>query len=422
MGVARFMVQWVIALLLIMGRAGVGVPAAPQEPTHDFAAVDARALQTPASATTSISSLSAYLTADARDDREKARAIFRWITANIEYDTSREVGVIAPEIILAERRGVCYDYALLFEALAEAAGMKAELIIGHSKKFQPDAEQTGSWLNHAWNVVEIAGEWQLLDCCWGAGYLNEHRHFVRRFSPHYFLTPPDVFAYDHLPKHSRWQLREPPISKEQYLERVQVRPPFFDCGMSLVSHPWAVIETEKSVDVTIGAPDDILLIASLSRNGSELGGSYAFTQRGESGFVIHARFPSPGAYVLRVFARHKDGPGTEYAWALDYAVKAHSGERATDAFPKAYGSFMARNCRVDRALSRTLPAGRAAEFALTVPEAEDVIVATGGSYNHLRGEGARFAGNVPISPGPVVVYARFPGRRMYEGLLQYVGQ
>ena len=63
----------------------VNRPAVTRQ-TDDYTAIDQHALHTPKSAERTIASLAAYLTRPARNDREKARAIFRWITANIAYD------------------------------------------------------------------------------------------------------------------------------------------------------------------------------------------------------------------------------------------------------------------------------------------------------------------------------------------------
>jgi hypothetical protein len=414
--------RWVVAMLLVLGAAGASTAATTDEAADEFAVIDAHALAAPPSVATSVSSLSAYVTAPAGNEREKARAIFRWITSNIAYGASSEADSCDPNVVLTRRRGVCYGYALLFKALADAAGLKAELIIGHSSKFKLSAaEERDDQPNHAWNAVEIAGRWQLVDCCWGAGYLDEQRHFVRRFTPHYFLTAPDAFVCDHFPQDPRWQLLDRPISKDEYLRRVQVRPPFFECGLRLVSHHSAVIEADGSLAVTIDAPAQTALTASLYRDGRRLGDGYTFTQRDSAGYVIHALFPAEGAYVLRVFARRVDAPGDEYAWALDYTIEARGGADSAG-FPRAYGSFLARNCRVERALARVLRAGDAVNFCITAPSAEDVLVATGGSFVHLPAHGEGFSGTVPVSPGPVVIFAKFAGGSVYEGLLQYTAQ
>ena len=428
------MLRWVLVMLVVLGAARAAMPAAAHgagaaitpglaDRADEFASVDAHALAAPTSDCASVASLAAYLTQAPQDEREKARAIFRWVTAYIAYDASAATGSDDPEVVLARRRSVCYGYAVLFKALAEAAGLKTELIIGHSSKFKPsEGDERDDWLNHAWNAVEIAGRWQPVDCCWGAGYLDEQRQFVRRFTPHYFLTAPDVFVCDHFPEHARWQLLDPPISKDEYLQRVQVRPAFFECGLRLVSHRSAVIEADESLAVTIDAPPEAALTAVLYRDGRRLEDGCTFTQRDSTGYVIHSRFPAAGDYVLRVFARRVDAPGDEYGWALDYAVSARSAAVGGAGFPKAYGSFLTRKCRVERALSKVLRAGDAVDFSITAPSAEDVVVATGGAFVHLPAQGQGFSGKVPVSPGPVVIFAKFPGRSAYEGLLQYTAQ
>ncbi len=413
------MLRWVVVVVLLLGAGGCFTQPAAGQAADEFAAVDAHALAAPPAAA-SVSSLAAYLVEPARDERDAVRAIFRWITANITYDISQQDDSDSPHLVLARRRTVCYGYAALFKALANAAGMKAEIVIGHSDKFKYDAaDGRDDWLNHAWNAVEVGGRWQLVDCCWGAGHLDERGEFVRSLTPHYLLTAPEVFVYDHLPQDPRWQLLDPPISKEEYLQRVQLRPPFFECGLRLVSHSSATIETDGPLAVTMGAPEQTLLTACLYRDGQELEEGCAFTQRDAAGYVINARFPAEGSYVLRVFARRADAPGDEYTWALDYTVHAHSGETADAEFPKTYGAFLTRNCRVEGSLSQRLRAGETADFCVTAPSAQDVVVATGGSLVHLPAEGSRFAGKVSVAPGPVVLFAKFPAGSAYEGLLEY---
>jgi hypothetical protein len=415
--------RWVVGAVLALGTVCAVSPARAEETADEFAAIDAHALAAPPSVTADVAWLSAYLVEPARTDREKARAIFRWITRNIAYDVSLEASSRDPEVVLTRRSDICLGYAALFKALAEAAGMRAEIIFGHSSKFRPGLpDESGPWVNHAWNAVEVDGRWQLVDCSWGAGHRDQQGEFVWKFCPHYFLTPPEILVYDHFPENPNWQLLAWPISQDEYLQRVRVRPPFFECGLRLVSHDSATIETDGPLTVTIGAPAETVLVAVLYRDGREVENGYTFTQREAEGFVIHARFPSAGAYVLRVFARRQDDPGDDYAWALDYTVQARSGSGNDAGFPQAYGSFLTRSCRLEQALSQTLPAGNAVEFSLTVPRAEEVVVASGGSMSRLPAEGARFTGKVAVSPGPVLVFARFAGQPLYEGLLQYTAR
>jgi hypothetical protein len=415
--------SWFIAVLILL-LTGHAVPrAAASAAADEFAAIDAHALAAPAPVTGSVAALSAYLVKPARSERQMARAIFRWITRYVAYDTSVAGCCSDPEVVLDRRGAVCWGYAVLFKALAEAAGMKAEIVVGNSKKFEAGASEAPShWANHSWNAVEIDGQWQLLDCCWGAGHCDERGGFERGFTPHYFLTEPDVFVNDHFPSDPRWQLLDPPISKEDYLQRVQVRPPFFSCGLRLVSHQSSRIDAGSRLALVIGAPADTYLRAMLYRDGRQVGERYTLAERSAEGFVIRALFPSEGDYVLRIFARRGDASGGDYEWALDHTVRAQPGGETTGGFPEAYDSFLKRNCQLEWPLSRALAAGEPVEFSLTVPNAKDLVVVTGGAWNHLPAEGSRFSGEVPVSSGDVVVFARFAGESAYEGLLRYTAE
>jgi hypothetical protein len=366
--------------------------------------------------------LAAYFASPDWSERQRARAILRWIAEFVTYDASAEDAGLDPALVLRGRRASCAGYAALFQALADAVGLKAETVVGHSKRFAGDSLEGSSFQwNHSWNAVRVNGQWRLVDCCWAAGHLDERGAFVRRFNPHYFLTAPRAFANDHFPRDARWQLLDPPISKQEYLRQVHVLPPFFDCDLKLASHQSGEIETDGALSVTIGAPPQTYLTAVLTRDGRRVAGHHTFTERRADGYVIRALCPTAGQYVLRVFARRGTANGA-YAWALDYVVHARAGVRDSDGFPITYESFVARNCRLEGALSRLLPAGRTIEFALAAPGADDVVVSSGGAWAHLAPQGSRFVGDVPVARGEVVVFARFAGQAAYEGLLQYDAQ
>ena len=53
---------------------------------------------------------------------------------------------------------------------------------------------------HAWNAVNVAGSWRLLDCTFGAGKTNpDGLEFQKQLNEHFFLTDPDEFIFTHFP-------------------------------------------------------------------------------------------------------------------------------------------------------------------------------------------------------------------------------
>jgi hypothetical protein len=413
------------ALVVLVGLlAALAAGPAATDTDARLAAIDAQARAAPASSAMSVSSLALYLQQRTRDDREKARAAFTWIAQNVAYDASLRNKPADAKTVLAQRRAACYGYAVLFEALVEAMGLEAEIVAGHGKGqgFEP-GHGMESAQNHAWSAVKTGGGWGLVDCAWGAGYTDDQGRFVRRFTDHYFLTPPDEFVYDHFPDDARWQLLGSPISRTEYLNRVHVKPVFFERGLRLVSYGRAGLRAESSLQVTIGAPPDTVVTADLYQGGRQLGRQYTFTQREAKGFVARAVFPTPGSYLLRVFAREREAAGGKYEMALQYAVEARAGSGKSAGFPETYDTFLARDCRLGQPLTREIPAGRKVQFSLSVPGATDVVVVRSDDVWWMldkRGDG--FSGEVLTEAGDVTVFAKFRGRTRYDGLLKYAAK
>ncbi len=192
--------------------------AFPLLAADDYRAIDRHALQAPRTDERSIPTLARYLVRTAENDREKARAIYRWVTDRIAYDAraffSGRIGDCGAESVLRSRLTVCEGYANLFQALCQEAGLEAVKIHGWAKssviRSGNDKEP-----NHAWNAVKVEGRWRLVEATWGAGYLNG-KSFVKRFRPYYFLTPPAQLAFSHFPEDPRWQLLKKRVSAAEF--------------------------------------------------------------------------------------------------------------------------------------------------------------------------------------------------------------
>ena len=169
-----------------------------------------------------------------KTDREKVRAIFRWITENIDYNvmpfgSKRNVArqfykepedstaALPPlnERVAAKvlKTGVafCEGYSRLFKTLCDHAGIKAEIIYGYARtnnnrKFA---------VNHAWNSVYIDSAWYLLDVTWASGVVSYGNEYVRQYNDFYFLTSPAEFVKDHYPEDPQWTLlKDHPVYRE----------------------------------------------------------------------------------------------------------------------------------------------------------------------------------------------------------------
>lgn len=162
-----------------------------------------------------------------KTDSEKVRAIYYWITQNIDYDCHEfhcGVGIALSDDDFEDklltkttdtRRGICYQYALLFKYMCNYCHIPAEIITGYAATekliFLHKLMGNGAE-NHAWNAVYINRHWYLLDVTWASGYCNASvTHYTRQLNDAYYLTRPKDFLLDHHPVNIEWELVKRPL-------------------------------------------------------------------------------------------------------------------------------------------------------------------------------------------------------------------
>jgi hypothetical protein len=201
-----------------------------REPVYDktFVDIDKYALATPASEEKTIATLAKYLGAQAKTDKDKARAIFVWVTDRIMYDVagyrdkSFEKKSQKAEDVFVSRLCVCAGFASLYKAIADEMGLTCEYITGDVKAecYTAGKTKSGECL-HAWNAVKIDGQWQLVDATFGQGFLQSlflglGESNKKAFAPQWFLVNPYTMIYSHLPTNEKWQLQSPKIDYAKF--------------------------------------------------------------------------------------------------------------------------------------------------------------------------------------------------------------
>ena len=169
-----------------------------------------------------------------KTDREKVRAIFRWITEHIDYNVMPvgqrkkiprqfykepdDSNVALPPLneriaakVLNTGVAFCDGYSRLFKTLCDHAGIKAEVIYGYARTNY----NRRFAVNHTWNSVCIDSSWYLLDVTWASGVVSYENEYIRQYNDFYFLTPPTEFIRDHYPEDLQWTLlKDPPVYRE----------------------------------------------------------------------------------------------------------------------------------------------------------------------------------------------------------------
>ena len=125
---------------------------------------------------------------DGMSDYEIAKALHDYLALNCEYDKRYYSGGM-PRIsytaygALVNRTSVCAGYALAYQHLMEDAGIPCEYVTGMTT--------SGS---HAWNIIQIDGEWYHVDVTWDDPIPNREGYV--RYD--YFLKSDYAMSRDHV--------------------------------------------------------------------------------------------------------------------------------------------------------------------------------------------------------------------------------
>ena len=295
---------------LLLAAIVLSVAARADDPrTRDYSGIDEWALKTSGLAR-SPEALAERLARPAQDDFDKARALFRWMAANIAYDVDAFLtglpGPATAEDTLRTGKSVCQGYSSLFERMAQAVGLEVVTITGWGKGWGYVPGQALGRPNHAWNAVRIAGRWYLFDATWGAGYVNETKQYVAQLRDLYFLTPPEQFVTNHLPLDPSWQLLMTPVSGEEFVARVRAEPEFFRHGLRLLTHQNGVVESGLQLHMAFTAPPEVRMLAQISADGRDLTREPLTGQRDDDQIGFELSFPGAGSYDVGFYATSGD--------------------------------------------------------------------------------------------------------------------
>ncbi|KAG7271011.1 hypothetical protein CRUP_038462 [Coryphaenoides rupestris] len=143
------------------------------------------------------------------------------------------------ELYMRRRKPDTIEFSFCFFmawCASREVGIECQEVSGYGKgsSYRPGQSLQDVPPNHMWNAVLLAGQWFLMDACWGAGNLDEHKSFIKKFNDFYFLTDPEDFVESHFPDEQRWQLLDQPMTREDFEKRVFKTSIFFTLGLKLI--------------------------------------------------------------------------------------------------------------------------------------------------------------------------------------------
>ncbi len=402
--------------------------ANPGQPADEIATrirydlIDEHVRNTPESAEKSPEHLIAYLNKPAQNDFERVRAIYRWITMNIDYDIEafqqRSRSYVIPDDIFRARLAVCYGFSILFKHLSQLAGLESVLIGGWARG-RTGVERIFDDENlHAWNAVKIENGWYLLDCTWGAGVLNDNQ-FLKQPIDFYFLTDPQKLIYTHFPEIPKCQLLPEITSKEEYARWPLVRNRVFEHQVDFSGNSNGIIKVEKEGALSFKTPADILLVARLNKDSQNLDSRWTFSQRIGTHYQMYFKLPEPGHYTFGIYGRKRDQNEAIFSDLVWYQIKSNSFVEETDYFPQTTEYFQKRDIRLITPLNGLLISGQSQLFKIQAPEALRVAAVNNEEWFFLKNNSDEWEGELLLKPGKLVLFANYVVGNRFEGLIVY---
>lgn len=183
--------------------------------------------------------LSKRITRNAKSEPEKVQEIYLWIVDHIKYDAKRfRKGSTKTQTNLhtmLRKKALSGEYASLFNEMCITQGIRSYTVVGYSKGYGYEKDDTLFNNDHAWNIVKINDKWHLVDLTNASGYLKlvpnlkenlrkllffpltkSKTIYVKSRNDSYFLTPPALFLKDHLSSIPLFQLSERPVSMNYF--------------------------------------------------------------------------------------------------------------------------------------------------------------------------------------------------------------
>lgn len=244
----------------------------------------------------SIAELGAAIKDGESEPFARAKAVHDWVADRITYDVAALKGRRPPqdaETVFRSRYAVCAGYSQLFAAVAKAAGLEAEYVVGDAKGANGEVDGAG----HAWNAVKLADAWYLVDTTWDSGSVGSDG-FQKGYKTDYLFTPPAIFRATHLPKEDKWQIVAP-ISRGEFMRMPQLAPDFFKRGMKLSSPDRSQTSVDGSATIVVDNPaGQFLLVSYTPKTG---GASTRCGVSGTSTLTATCDFAADGEYRVILF-------------------------------------------------------------------------------------------------------------------------
>ena len=240
----------------------------------------------------SVEAVGKYFASRIADPRQRVKALHDYVVLRLTYDEgalalieSKDYGRVPSQeasAVFAARTGVCEGYARLMVALGKAAGVEIAYVTGYIRDANRRVEAAESeatmksaleGYSHAWNAVKLDGRWLLMDVTWDdpTGPRRAPASGKLEVESTYLFTPARLFAFNHFPEESAWQLLEEPISMGDFVRQPMLSPRIGTLGLSLLDPNRSQVTVSGDVTIVLDNPRGALMSAVAKVDGGKRG-------------------------------------------------------------------------------------------------------------------------------------------------------
>ncbi|MBQ9983115.1 MAG: hypothetical protein IJP29_00845 [Lachnospiraceae bacterium] len=163
-------------------------------------------------------------------DFEKEIAIHDYLVKNCRYseDTTQPSGsdIFRAYGALVNKDAVCNGYAEALHILFTCAGLETQFVVG-----------TADGVDHAWNLVQLDGEWYHLDATWNDPVPDQKNTAIHA----YFNVPDDIMSVTHV-----WEQERYPKARSMDYNYYAYHNLYFDNFMLCKDNAYTSMVTNKN--------------------------------------------------------------------------------------------------------------------------------------------------------------------------------
>lgn len=333
-----------------------------------------------------------FINQNSQDDFEKVKIAHDIVALNTKYDAkSFWAGTIPSqdyETVLKSGYAVCEGYSNLLKKFLDTLKFKNVKISGYARGVGTSLLSENSVAsNHAWNMVEIQGEYYFIDNTWDSGYMNG-KNSVQRYTTDWLFIKPEHFIYTHFPSQKYYQLLENPLSSSEFLNLPDFRPKLFEIAENLKIKNDSENPTQNDILKTNFVQNSIQLEYKL-KNDSYLGFSIiqtetnsrkenlCFSQNDGEKTLTTIQFPKKGSYQIQIFYYKKDA---KQGWSCgEFYVQSESASSIL--YPQVYKNSF--NAEILSPIEMPLKKGKIYHFEVNC-QRKFVVIIVGKDFVQMK--------------------------------------